>query len=576
MDDEGESRSSGPVGLGLGWLLGHDGCPMSTIERHRTAMSRNFLSRPLQQAHEDGLLQPEDAIFDYGCGRGDDIRTLTGLGFDIAGWDPGHAPDEPLTSAPVVNIGYVVNVIEDPVERSEALAAAWELATKVLIVSARLSWDPDAKNGKPFGDGVVTKTGTFQKYYSQEELREWIAAVTGERPITAAPGIFYVFRDPGAAQSLLARQSRASGQQRLGIAELIYQGKAALLEPLETWVAEHRRLPSPADLGDASDLVEDFGSVRAAFSLICRVTGPSQWSDVDLGTRKRSEQRFEEHLDDLQPLIDFVTDRGRLPRPGELANEADLEAEFGSPRAAFSLIRRVTGPERWEDLEETARNNFLVYVALSAFGGRPKFSELPNDLQYDARDLFGSYSNAVGEGNRLLYSIADLAQLNEACQNSPFGKMTPDALYIHVSGLELLPPVLRVYQGAARALTGNVDDTTIIKLHRLKPQVSFLAYPSFDRDPHPALASSVVARLPELRVSFRNFAESDNPPILHRKETFLPVDHPDVAKYEKLTRQEERAELLSANNIGRRQEWEDTLAAAGKALRGHRLVNRTN
>ncbi len=546
---------------------------MPTIERHRTAMSRSFLSRPLQQAHEDGLLRPEDAIFDYGCGRGDDIRALGGLGFNITGWDPGHAPDEPLVAAPVVNIGYVVNVIEDPVERAEALTGAWELATKVLIVSARLSWDPDAKNGKPFGDGVLTKSGTFQKYYSQEDLRDWIAAVTDERPITAAPGIFYVFRDPAAAQSLLARQARASGQHRLGVAELIYQEKADLLGPLEAWVDEHRRLPSPADLGDATELIQDFGSVRAAFSLIRRATGSSQWSDVDLGTRKRSEQRFEEHLDDLQPLIDFVTDRGRLPRPGELANESVLEAEFGSPRAAFSLIRRVTGLDRWEHLEETARNNFLVYVALSAFGGRPRFSELPDDLQYDAKDLFGSYSNAVDEGDRLLYSIADLGELNKACQDSPFGKMTPEALYVHVSGLELLPPVLRVYQGAARALTGNVDDTTIVKLHRLKPQVSFLAYPSFDRDPHPALASSVVARLPDLRVSFRSFVESDNPPILHRKEAFLPVGHPDVAKYERLTRQEERAELLAANNIGRRREWEETLAAAGKALRGHRLIN---
>ncbi len=547
---------------------------MTTIERHRTAMSRSFLSRPMQQAHEDGLLVLGESIFDYGCGRGDDIRTLAGLGFEIAGWDPGHAPDEPLVKSPVVNIGYVVNVIEDPAERAAALRAAWDLASKVLIVSARLTWDPDAKNGKPFGDGLLTKTGTFQKYYSQEDLRDWIAGVTGERPITAAPGIFYVFRDAAAAQSLLARQSRSTGRQRLGIAELIYSAKADVLEPLQEWVEQHRRLPSPADLDDATELIEDFGSIRAAFSLIRWVTGTSQWADIDLGARKRSEQRFEEHLDDLQPLIDFITDRGRLPRDGELENEKVLAEEFGSPRAAFSLIRRVTGPDRWEDLEDAARNNFLVYVALSAFGNRPRFSELPEDLQYDAKDLFGSYTNAVDEGNRLLYSIADLPKLNEACQDSPFGKMTPDALYVHVSGLELLPPVLRVYQGAARALTGNVDDATIIKLHRLKPQVSFLAYPTFDKDPHPVLESSVVARLPELRVSYRNYAGSDNPPILHRKEAFLPESHPDVAKYERLTRQEEKAGLLSANDIGRRQEWEEVLAAAGKTLRGHRLVNR--
>jgi len=43
---------------------------MTTIARHRTAMSHSFLSRPMQQAHSDGLLNETDDIFDYGCGRG--------------------------------------------------------------------------------------------------------------------------------------------------------------------------------------------------------------------------------------------------------------------------------------------------------------------------------------------------------------------------------------------------------------------------------------------------------------------------------------------------------------------------
>ena len=263
---------------------------------------------------------------------------------------------------------------------------------------------------------------------------------------------------------------------------------------------------------------------------------------------------------------------GRLPRPGELANETALIDEFGSPRAAFSLIRRVTGPGRWEDIEAAARDNFLVYVALSAFGGRPKFGDLPLDLQFDAKDLFGSYTKAISEADRLLYSIADLEKLNEACQASPFGKMTPDSLYVHVVGKDRLPPVLRVYEGAARALTGNVDDATIIKLHRLKPQVSFLVYPEFDKDPHPALHSSIIARLADLKVSYRNFHKSDNPPVLHRKETFIPDDHPDYPKYERLTLQEEKAGLLSQPDIGRRNDWQQALTAAGKKLTGHRLV----
>ena len=88
---------------------------------------------------------------------------------------------------------------------------------------------------------------------------------------------------------------------------------AILLTPLETYVADHRRLPSPADLDKADQIVDLFGSIRGGFNVIRQATGSHRWSDVDLGTPKKSTQRFEEHLDDLQPLIDFVTDRGRPP-----------------------------------------------------------------------------------------------------------------------------------------------------------------------------------------------------------------------------------------------------------------------
>jgi hypothetical protein len=67
-----------------------------------------------------------------------------------------------------------------------------------------------------------------------------------------------------------------------------------------------------------------------------------------------------------------------------------------------------------------------------------------------------------------------------------------------LSALEELPPLLRIYEGCGRALTGTVDDTTILKLHRVKAQVSYLEYPDFDVEPHPALATVVVARLPRL------------------------------------------------------------------------------
>lgn len=543
---------------------------VTTIARHRTAMSRSGLSKPMQQAFADGLLD-DATVFDYGCGRGDDLRTLTALGINAAGWDPAHSPDSERRHAEVVNLGYVVNVIEDRDERRAALKSAWELTISVLIVSARLVWDPDSSNGKPFGDGRLTANGTFQKYYNPEELKAWVEATLGHAPITAAPGIVYIFRNPGSAQQLLARHSRETSRPRRGIAELLLAQHRSLLAPLETFVDAHRKLPSPTDLDNATELVDTFGSIRGGFNILRQATGPQRWSDVDLGTRKKSTQRFEEHLDDLQPLIDFISDRGRLPRDGELANEATLTDDFGSPRAAFSLIRRVTGPAQWEELEVEARQNFLVYVALSAFGGRPKFTDLPHDLQYDAKDLFGSYTNACTEADRLLRSIADRDAINEACNAADFGKLTPEALYVHVDYVADLPPLLRVYEGAARSISGNVDDANLVKINRIKPQVSFLVYPEFDNDAHPALEASIVAKLGEIRLKHRYFGDSDNPPILHRKDTFVPESYPGYAKFERLTRQEEKAGLLDRPDIGNRMGWMAALEGAGYELRGHQL-----
>lgn len=533
-------------------------------------MSRSALSKPLQQAYADGFLE-QATLFDYGCGRGDDLRTLAALGIEAKGWDPSHFPDSDKQSAGVVNLGYVVNVIEDRAERDEVLRSAWVLAESVLVVSARLTWDPDSTSGKPFGDGRLTANGTFQKYYSPEELKGWVESVLGHTAITASPGIVYVFHDPGAAQRLLARHSRETNRPRQGIAELLYDQHRVLLAPVETFVGEHRRLPSATDLGDPVAVVELFGSIRGAFNIIRQATGPQLWSDVETGTRNKSTQRFEEHLEDLQPLIDFVTDRGRLPRPGELSNQEALIEIFGSPRAAFSLIRRVTGPDQWEELEAEARKNFLVYAALSAFGGRPKFGDLPRDLQYDAKDLFGSYINACVEADRLLHSIADRDAINAACQEAAFGKLTPEALYVHVDYVSDLPPLLRVYEGAARTISGNVDDATLVKLNRLKPQVSFLVYPDFDDDPHPALVASIVVKLDKIRLKHRNFGSSDNPPILHRKESLLRPGYPGYKKFERLTRQEERAGLLDRHDIGLRKGWRAALSESGLKLRGHQL-----
>src|SRR4051794_18230831 len=72
-----------------------------------------------------------------------------------------------------------------------------------------------------------------------------------------------------------------------------------------------------------------------------------------------------------------------------------------------------------------------------------------------------------------------------------------------------------------------------------------------------------------------DYANSTNPPVLHRKETFLPADHPLHARFAKLTRQEEKHGLLDDTaTIGTAEGWQCRLKERGFAVRGHRLVRR--
>jgi DNA phosphorothioation-associated putative methyltransferase len=139
--------------------------------------------------------------------------------------------------------------------------------------------------------------------------------------------------------------------------------------------------------------------------------------------------------------------------------------------------------------------------------------------------------------------------------------------------VDRLGPLLRIYEGCGRAYLGEVEGANIVKIHRRSGKISYLAYPDFESDPHPALLRCIRLSLRTRELHCYDYAGSANPPILHRKETFLTPDHPLHAKFARLTRQEEQHVLLTETaTIGTRAGWQARLAAAGLALRGHRVV----
>jgi hypothetical protein len=87
------------------------------------------------------------------------------------------------------------------------------------------------------------------------------------------------------------------------------------------------------------------------------------------------------------------------------------------------------------------------------------------------------------------------------------------------------------------------------------------------------LVAALIVPLNTFRIQYRDYTDAKNPPILHRKETFLPPGHQLYAKFERLTRQEERWGLYEKPEvIGTREGWRTRLDALGVRLYGHRLV----
>lgn len=478
---------------------------MNTTGSHKTAIQRWSLSRPVALALEDGLISTETTFFDYGCGRGGDLKRLHKMGVTVSGWDPAYFPDEERTPADVVNLGYVVNVIEDPEERKVALYAAWELTQKVLIVSARLEWEAQTVAGDFQGDGIVTSKRTFQKFYAQDELRDWIQGVTGQSCVAAAPGVFYIFRNTADEQEFNADR-----------------------------LARPRRVP-PVSL---------------------------------------SKEDFKRHQELLQPLMEFVSQRGRLPIDLELDVASEISKTFGSMARAFSLVRRVTGADQWEAIRRDRRDDLLVYLALAAFGKRPKLSQLPDSLRYDIRAFFGTYKAARTEADTLLFCAGDHDAISRACAEAPIGKILPDALYIHHSALPHLPPLLRVYEGCGRQLAGSVEHMTLVKLSRRRPRVSYLVYPNFDSVGHPTLSEAFVADLSRLALHHRDYRRAPNPPILHRKELLVSSDYPRRHLFARLTIQEDSLGLLDySTRAGTLATWKTILDHHQLKIVGHRIMS---
>ncbi len=280
-------------------LSGWQGGAEITVQRHLTALVRTGLSAPVQLLIRHALLAPANAFFDYGCGRGDDIASLQAEGYSAHGWDPHYAADQPVLPAEVVNLGFVVNVIEDPAERVEALQRAFALAGRVLAVGVMLAGTDIA--GRPYQDGVVTQRNTFQKYFSQAEFKDYLEQVLHQPAFLVGPGVAFVFADKDWEQRFAAGRYRSRGVARRlmlariavrreprlpkeGISKPLRLSKEAFrlaealpaLDKLWAQALDLGRWPEPGELDDLPALLLSTGSLGAARRMAANQYDPAR------------------------------------------------------------------------------------------------------------------------------------------------------------------------------------------------------------------------------------------------------------------------------------------------------------
>ncbi|WP_242513532.1 DNA phosphorothioation-associated putative methyltransferase [Halochromatium salexigens] len=475
------------------------------VARHRTAMVRYGFSAPIQSLARHGFLDGQYRLFDYGCGRGDDVRGLLENGLTAAGWDPYFAPKGPIEAADLVNLGFVINVIEDFDERLEALQRAWSLAERLLVVSVMLANQNDPR-GARFRDGVMTQRQTFQKYYTQQEIKDFLTDALDEEPIPVAPGVLYLFRDKDAEQRFLleryrrrrprlrdpsARAPRAPRiSQRQNQRAEQYAAYQAVLERLwEHWLSLGRR-PEKADL-EAPDLLalgEGFGSLNKALRFL---------------------ERYQREI-------------------------------LGEEETAALLARAEA--ERVADLE--------VYLALQQFERRRPYKQLETGLQRDIKAFFGDYSAARTAGFARLLQIADVESIAAACREAAehgLGWLELEAasaeiaaagraadsrsppggsLTLHTNLVEQLPALLRVYIGAAAALYGDVHNADLIKIHIGSGKLTLMRFDDFDARALPRMLERVKIKLREQGVDVFGYGAVFEPPYLYRKSRFINEEHP--------------------------------------------------
>ncbi|MDO8827379.1 DNA phosphorothioation-associated putative methyltransferase [Methylophaga sp.] len=491
----------------------------ASIARHLTALSRSNLSAPMQCLARHGFLDGSLTVFDYGCGKGDDIRNLSDNAIPVSGWDPHYAPEQPKQLADIVNLGFVINVIENYQERLEALLGAYNLANQVLVVSAML-FNQNAFKGLAFNDGVITQRNTFQKYFTQSELKEFLTDTLETDAIPVAPGIFFVFKNQDAEQRfLLGRQRSQRNVLRLS----------------------HR---------------------------------PRSLSEPKLS---RNEKKYLAYKHLIDPLWQTILELGRLPDKTEIDSLIELIEAFGSISKAIRFTLDHNEDALFEQARHSKIEDLVTYFALQTFSKRKPYKHLEAGLQKDIKAFFGDYQNAIETARSILFKIGNAELIAEACQHATeqgLGFLDEgEALHLHTRMVHELPALLRIYIGCATILYGDIEQTDLIKIHSQSGKLSLMRYDDFENQPIPRLLERVKINLREQTFDLYEYGDAFEPTNLYLKSRFINEEYPRYAEQLNFDEQLQALNLFDLSGYGPKpEEFRQTLARARWEVDGFELI----
>jgi DNA phosphorothioation-associated putative methyltransferase len=433
------------------------------------------------------------------------------MGFIANGWDPVHKPNEQKNIADIVNLGFVLNVIDDQTERTEVILDAFKLTKKLLVVSSMIATSNTKNIGKPYKDGILTRNNTFQKYYHQNELRQYIEDVLEKTAVAVGPGIFYIFRSSADQQEFISKRSKQEIDW-VQISNKLYPGKAERV-------------------------------------------------------KLKREKLYEENQELLGLFWKLMLDLGRIPQKDEFELFDSLREKVGTPNTARKIFIEKFGKKTLEEAFEIRQNDLLVYLALSNFRNKIPFKYLPKRLQADIKTFLGGYKKGIEESRNLLFSIGNPDAITELCAKTDFGFFDHKALYIHHSLINELHPILRIYVGCAGILYGDLKNADIIKIHKKSSKVTLLKYDNFEFKNLPELQERIKVNLREHKIDIFDHQAGPYQQLLYFKEQYVGKNYSDRPKWEKFSNKLRRLGFNDADPIGpSKQEFMEFINGKGLTI----------